>query len=92
MTLMKSTLSKSIVLALSGLAGIFFIAGDSAAQTPAPAPAAAAGVVVWEYKVETLNLSANRTIETQLNRLGAEGWELIGMSDAGRAIFKRPKK
>ncbi len=93
MTVMKSTSSPFIVLALSGLAGILFIAGDSTAQTPAAAPvAASAGVVIWEYKVESLNLSANRTIEAQLNTLGAAGWELVGASDTGRAIFKRPKK
>jgi hypothetical protein len=48
----------------------------------------------WEYR--TL-----RTFdEAELNQLGAEGWELVGIAMAyvdgvgseGRAIFKRPKQ
>lgn len=46
----------------------------------------------WEYKVVRI---VSSEIETELNRLGAEEWELVGISDSGYYIvvlyLKRPK-
>ena len=47
----------------------------------------------WEYKVYLLKFWEPEIAEEELNRLGAEGWEMIGMSltwrGHGRAVFKR---
>ena len=55
----------------------------------------------WEYKSIILTLgmfgdggAQSTKIETQLNSLGAQGWELVNYLLVGtkyRAIFKRPK-
>jgi hypothetical protein len=55
----------------------------------------------WEYKVETTeylfspqNTTYSESIELMLNKLGGDGWELIGPWDSGNEglafIFKRP--
>ncbi|HEX8774896.1 MAG TPA: hypothetical protein VF735_15085 [Pyrinomonadaceae bacterium] len=57
-----------------------------------------AGRVQWEYKVVTLK--ADAAIPNDLNKFGAEGWELIGFNivsegdkygQVGNYYFKRPK-
>lgn len=56
--------------------------------------------VQWEYRVETfLNMEGAR-MRNDLNRIGADGWELVGMSTTVKKIaalgnemvlvFKRP--
>lgn len=61
----------------------------------------------WEYHVETLNgvitSSNNHTLQTLLNRKGAEGWELVNIIpqigskygestvDFNQLVFKRVK-
>lgn len=42
----------------------------------------------WEYKIVPLIKFAER----ELNRLGAEGWELVAWDFKGLYIFKRPVK
>ena len=45
----------------------------------------------WTYKVITLDLSmSSESFEDQLNRLGAEGWELVGFDlEITMFFFKR---
>ncbi len=82
---------------ITGIACLLLSVGVSTAQTPAPptpAPATTSSPTStggWEYKVENANMS-NRQLETFLNQRGAEGWELICVSEKGVAVFKRPKK
>lgn len=41
----------------------------------------------WEYHLEP----AKDIIETRLNALGSDGWELVTINDlSGVAVFKRP--
>lgn len=45
----------------------------------------------WEYTYSDLTGGGSRDIDWgQLDRRGAEGWELVDISDRRRAIFKRP--
>jgi len=45
----------------------------------------------WTYKVVTLDLDLrSESFEEQLNRLGAEGWELVGFDlEITMFFFKR---
>ena len=49
----------------------------------------------WEYKVEEIRqIFSFRVMEGKLNRIGHEGWELVGVYSEGDnhyAMFKRPK-
>ena len=50
----------------------------------------------WEYKV-IYNEFPSQRAEDDLNKLGAEGWELVainiaGLSNRGRFTFKREKQ
>ncbi|HEX3559178.1 MAG TPA: DUF4177 domain-containing protein [Pyrinomonadaceae bacterium] len=49
----------------------------------------------WEYKVVSFsNQSVDRESLNTLNELGAQGWELVGVSEVGgipTSFFKRPK-
>ena len=50
----------------------------------------------WEYKV-IYNEFPSQCAEDDLNKLGAEGWELVainiaGLSNRGRFTFKREKQ
>jgi Domain of unknown function (DUF4177) len=45
----------------------------------------------WEYHILKLRLEANiREAAEELNRLGRDGWELIGTMNNGPFILKRP--
>lgn len=46
--------------------------------------------VVWEYKVPRLIYNSSN-LEVDLNKLGAEGWELVHIQDGLPAVFKRQK-
>lgn len=49
-------------------------------------------VTRWEYKIWSEGIRARLSddrLETELNVLGAEGWELCGVASDAR-IFKRP--
>ena len=70
-------------------------------HTQAPFPAAGSRVygsdmIIWSYKLEPLDPSAkdgSTAVETALNKLGEEGWELVGVQAVGEqpyVIFKRP--
>ena len=43
----------------------------------------------FQYKLIDLTVVSNLKLESFLNSLGKEGWELIDKSDPYRAIFKR---
>jgi hypothetical protein len=48
---------------------------------------------MWEYKVWSEGLRArmdDTRYERELNRFGAEGWELVA-ADNARHVFKRPR-
>lgn len=53
----------------------------------------------WQYKVAKLGPSSSEKCEEMLNRLGAEGWELIAFQPSnaraypgeGSYTFKRPR-
>jgi hypothetical protein len=46
--------------------------------------------VKWEYKLIDFSYKNMQEIETSLNKLGAEGWELISMVKR-EAVLKRVK-
>jgi hypothetical protein len=49
---------------------------------------------IFEYKViefKKENAKTSPEVEALLNRLGAEGWELVELSPMGAAILKRKK-
>jgi hypothetical protein len=83
----KSIVLAVIVSAVAASAVAFLVAPPAPAQDK---PAAAGGA--WEYRY----VRADRTGETQLNALGAEGWELAGSFQlAGSTtefVMKRQKK
>jgi hypothetical protein len=72
-----------------------------ATRSPAaPAPALPMGVKAWEYKVlagtELITAGGNKKSSDGLNALGAEGWELVTVTEnpnGGHRTFylKRPK-
>lgn len=43
----------------------------------------------FQYKLIDLTVVSNLKLESFLNSLGKEGWELIDRSDPYRALFKR---
>lgn len=46
----------------------------------------------WEYRFLESIYSTTERLETLLNEMGREGWELVNIEfKHGRAIFKRPK-
>jgi Domain of unknown function (DUF4177) len=51
--------------------------------------------VTWEYKTLTFtNQSVDKESFNALNELGAQGWELVGVSEVGgipSCFLKRPK-
>jgi hypothetical protein len=53
-------------------------------------------MIIWSYKLERLDLmedDASAGVETGLNRLGEQGWELVAVQaigDGSYAICKRP--
>ena len=59
---------------------------------------------LWEYKILNIrseNYRLDPTYETQLNRLGDDGWELVGLTainfktgatDHIGMVFKRPRE
>lgn len=48
----------------------------------------------WEYKVEALEAAFSNALESQLNILGSDGWELVSLTSnnwaEARCVFKRP--
>jgi hypothetical protein len=42
----------------------------------------------WEYKIDNQNVNPYQ--ETELNRFGSQGWELVAL-DNGNFVFKRPR-
>lgn len=60
--------------------------------------------ILWEYKILNIrseNYQLDPVYEPQLNRLGAEGWALVGMTainfktgvtDHIGMVFKRPRE
>ena len=53
-------------------------------------------MIIWSYKLERFDLMARdgySAVEAALNKLGEQGWELIGVHALGEysyAICKRP--
>jgi hypothetical protein len=47
------------------------------------------GLMKFEYRVAYC--PPNEALQTGLNDLGLEGWDLVQIQPDGRAIFKRPK-
>lgn len=41
----------------------------------------------WEYKCQTVFSSGSSQSEEALNRLGLEGWELVGFQSQSLGIF-----
>lgn len=49
-------------------------------------------VTLWEYSAIDLNDLPRKTLELDLlNNAGAEGWELVAISNLNIAILKRPR-
>jgi Domain of unknown function (DUF4177) len=46
---------------------------------------------MWEYKLVSAVQFSPRRLETQLNELGAQGWELV-MHYGKWYVFRRPKQ
>ena len=47
--------------------------------------------IAWEYKIIDPS-DAEISLETRLNDLGKEGWELSASTPKGKFIFKRPQR
>jgi hypothetical protein len=52
-------------------------------------------MIIWSYKLERFDLMAKdfTAVETALNQLGEQGWELVGVQAIGEhsyVICKRP--
>jgi hypothetical protein len=53
-------------------------------------------MIIWSYKLEQFDLTAkggHTAVEAELNQLGEQGWELVGVQAIGEysyAICKRP--
>jgi hypothetical protein len=54
-------------------------------------------VIIWSYKLERFDLMAAKGgysgVEADLNAMGEQGWELIGVQEIGPypyAMYKRP--
>jgi hypothetical protein len=43
----------------------------------------------WEYLVREMAHSDCEALNEVLDQLGTEGWELVGFSPYGHAVFKR---
>ncbi|MEO6392156.1 MAG: hypothetical protein ABIP75_09915 [Pyrinomonadaceae bacterium] len=79
-----------LVCALAGVAGWTARAQKRAAVpvTPAVAPVAAPARATWEYKI------VGESEKVALNDLGAQGWELVAVTNGGAEevyFFKRAK-
>lgn len=87
-----------VVLAFAALIAIGAAALHSSRVFASQAPAG--GAPKWEYLVELGPLSYDKDMEEKFKRLGAEGWDLVGVQnrtyDAGSIngipIFKRLKR
>ena len=84
-------IASAIVIGSVGIASIFY-ARAAAQQTSdsRPEPVAAKNIQAWEYKIDDLGPGG---IMGPLNKLGADGWELIFREDYGKDVrfwFKRP--
>ena len=54
------------------------------------APIATGGTVRWEYYVLSVSAFNSPAGLTELNALGAQGWQLVAAPTSNVAIFKRP--
>jgi hypothetical protein len=90
---------KSLVtlVALAGL-GFFGLCAFGVRGAADEKPALA---VKWEYKTESINGTPDFTHEKILNKLGEEGWEIVGFHTRDeqpprgavtKYVFKRPKR
>jgi hypothetical protein len=82
-------MSKSVILvAVAAAVGYSVVAFLVTPSAPAQDKPAVAG---WEYRYVT----ADRTGETQLNKAGADGWELAGSfqlnGTTAEFVLKRPR-
>lgn len=60
------------------------------AATSADERRVSANSPVWQYRAEKVEINLN--LGAQLDKLGAEGWELVEIVDGGIAVFKRQKR
>ena len=83
---MKNKVMSAAAVLLFSIVGISWVV----AQTK-PAPAQPSGL--WEYKSVRNSVSSTASLERELNRLGADGWELCLFDETRTAwIFKRPQR
>jgi hypothetical protein len=73
-----------------GIAAVFLVGcavGGGASQLVVPKASAqqAATLTKWEY-----HCTAERSVD-DVNKLGPEGWEMVGMNGPALLCFKRPK-
>ena len=70
-----------------GIIAIVFVVGCAtsgvAAQLVVPPVCAGAVPTRWEYKCAEAGFIADGTLAANLNKLGAEGWELASMESLG---------
>ena len=73
----------------NGIIALVFVVGCAtggvAAQLVVPPVRAGTSPTRWEYKCAHAEFDADGGVTAKLNKLGAEGWELVSMAPHGAA-------
>ncbi|BCX47447.1 hypothetical protein HAHE_13550 [Haloferula helveola] len=86
---MKNKVMSAAAVLLFSTAGISWVVAQSKPEPAAPAQPSGP----WEYTTLRNSVSSPTAFERELNRLGADGWELC-LFDETRSVwvFKRPQR
>jgi hypothetical protein len=89
---MKSVFVGFLALAAGSLI-ILGVNSQAQAQAAVPRQPKVQGPPSWEYKVVNANDQSGDSLQSQLDPIGKEGWELAASPKTGKAqvlVFKRP--
>ena len=86
---MKHKVLSAATVFLFITAGLSLVVAQTREQPAAPMNQSA----LWEYKTVKIPIGSTSAFDRDLNRMGAEGWELC-LFDATRSawVFKRPQR